>query len=287
MLLKGAWIIKASKMNEGNFYINFEEGSLHYSKKGTGERIMLAFHGFGQESAHFNKYTEALGEAYTVFSFDIFYHGKSFWHSRDQPLSKETWRAIISQFLDEHKIAQFSLTGFSMGGKFAFATLEAFPEKVEKIILIAPDGIKTSFWYSLATYPGFFRRFFRSLIVKPKHFFALVRFMKKLRVLDKGVLKFAKTQMKTRRQRRRVYFSWVIFRLLSFDMKKIAYLINRHQIKTQMFLGKHDKIITERNMMVLLKKLDHYDLQILDAGHNSLIDDVAGVFSGGGKFGEN
>jgi hypothetical protein len=108
--------------------------------------------------------------------------------------------------------------------------------------------------------------------------------MKKLRAIDKGVIKFAKIQMKTREQRRRVYFSWVIFRLLSFDMKEIAYLINHHQIKTDMFLGHHDKIITEKNMMVLLKKLHHYNLQILDAGHNTLIDDVAGLLLYAGKY---
>ncbi len=236
---------------------------------------MLAFHGFGQESAHFNQYAEVLEREYTIYSFDIFFHGNSTWKRRQEPLSKLIWKQMIQQFLNEHELNNFYLTGFSMGGKFALAIVEAFPDQVEKVILIAPDGIKTSFWYSLATYPGAFRNLFRYIVAKPKPFYTLVKIMKKARLVDKGVLKFAKSQMKTRQQRRKVYLSWVIFRCFYFDIGKVAQLINHHQIEVDMYLGKYDKIITEKNMQTLLMKLNSYSLKILESGHNTLIDDVA------------
>jgi surfactin synthase thioesterase subunit len=41
-----------------------------------------------------------------------------------------------------------------------------------------------------------------------------------------------------------------------------------------MFLGIHDKIITEKNMNMLLHKLNQYDVHLLEAGHSNLIKAV-------------
>ncbi|MFL5727969.1 MAG: alpha/beta hydrolase [Cytophagaceae bacterium] len=249
---------------------------LHYSVYGEGKKAMLCFHGFGQTSVYFHELEEVMKDEYTIYNFDLFYHGQSFWHAKDTPISKEYWAGLIGKFLKEKNIDRFSLTGFSMGGKFALATLEAFPERIDKIILIAPDGIKTSFWYSLATYPEWTRSFFRRLILKPGLYFNLTKFLRFFRIVDAGILRFANTQMLTREQRRRVYYSWVVFRELKFDMDKLAGLFIHHQIKPDIFLGTLDRIITEKNMDVLLKKLNHYEIHLLESGHSNLIKAVAG-----------
>ena len=148
-------------------------------------------------------------------------------------------------------------------------------EKVEEVIFIAPDGIKTSTWYSLATYPGVLRNVFRSFIVRPQGFQRLVNVMHKYGIVDKGILKFANTQMRTTRQRRRVYYSWTVFKPLKFPMKRIAHLLNAYQIPVQMYLGKYDKIMTEENMRHLLDRLDQQELHVLETGHNHLIEETA------------
>jgi len=48
----------------------------------------------------------------------------------------------MMRFLGKEKIELFAVVGFSLGGKFALATLEAFTDKVTKVVLLAPDGIK-------------------------------------------------------------------------------------------------------------------------------------------------
>ena len=50
----------------------------------------------------------------------------------------------IREFLRKENISRFDVAGFSMGGRFALATLEAFPEKIGNVFLIAPDGEKQS-----------------------------------------------------------------------------------------------------------------------------------------------
>jgi pimeloyl-ACP methyl ester carboxylesterase len=264
-----------TKMQRQYHFFEDPKALLHYSEYGEGQKVMLCFHGFGQTSSHFHELEEVWKDEYKIYNFDLFYHGQSFWHAKDAPISKEYWAGIIRRFLKEKSIDRFSLTGFSMGGKFVLAISEAFPDKIEKIILIAPDGINTSFWYSLATYPGWTRSFFRKIILKPKLYFNTVKLLRFFRIVDAGILRFANTQMTTKEQRRRVYYSWIVFRELSFDMNVIAGLFQKHHIKLEMFLGIHDKIITEKNMNVLLHKLNQYDMHLLESGHSNLIKAVA------------
>lgn len=252
--------------------LQLEQAKLFFTKTGTGDRVLIAFHGFGQSNQAFHTLASELSDIYTLYAFDIFFHGQSSWSLREQPLEKDFWSRMMNKFLEEQSISGFSLLGFSMGGKFALATLEAFPERVEKIFLLAPDGIKTSMWYSLATYPVALRNLFKSMIQKPQRFNAIARFAHRIGLIDKGILRFTESQMNTVEKRERVYYSWVAFRHLTFDMNVIAQLIHQHNTKLIMILGKFDKIITLKNMQSLLQKVKQYELEILEVGHNGVID---------------
>lgn len=244
---------------------------LSYQKWGNGPKALLMFHGYGQDQSIFERYSN---EEYTFYGLDLFFHGKSEWSKNEEPLEKAEWQNLISNFLSENNIVTFSVLGFSMGGKFAMATLEAFPDRVNEIILLAPDGIKTSYWYSLATYPIALRNVFRSMIGNHKRFLRIASTSKQLGLIDKGVLRFVETQMDSEEKRKRVYYSWVVFRHLKFDLNKIAELINTNEITFQLFVGRHDKIITSKNMTRFVSKIRHAKFEIVEAGHNNLIEKV-------------
>ncbi|MBA4055299.1 MAG: alpha/beta hydrolase, partial [Marivirga sp.] len=145
-------------------FLRYKKSSLHYINTGSGSKILLVFHGFGQDHKVFRELTESLSGIYTIYLFDLYFHGKSEWGYDELPLEKEHWKDTIQQFLNENEIEKFCLAGFSLGGKFVLSTLESFPSKTEEVFLLAPDGIKTSSWYSLATYPIIFRKIFKSMI---------------------------------------------------------------------------------------------------------------------------
>jgi pimeloyl-ACP methyl ester carboxylesterase len=252
--------------------LQLEHATLNFSKTGTGDRTLIAFHGFGQSGQVFHELAASLSDSHTVYLVDIFFHGNSEWRLDEQPLEKEFWNRLLKKFLDEQSINTFSLLGFSMGGKFVLATLEAFPDRVKEIFLLAPDGIKTSMWYSLATYPVAFRNLFKSMIKKPQRFNAIATFVSRIGLIDKGILRFVESQMSTAKKRKRVYYSWVVFRHLTFSMETIANLINHHNIRLVMILGKFDKVITTKNMHTLLHKVKDYQLELLETGHNGIIN---------------
>ena len=252
----------------------FKNSTLCYQKSGHGKKVLLLFHGFGQHRHAFVQLTETLAPHYTLYSFDLFFHGQSQWALGEQPLEKAMWNEIMIDFLSEHEIKNFNLMGYSLGGKFVLATLELFPTRIDHIFLLAPDGIKTNFWYSLATYPLLLRRFFKSMILKPGRLHTVTTLLYALRIVDNSLLRFAKSQMDTQEKRKRVYCSWVVFRHLKFNMKKIAGILNGNTIGLTMVVGKHDKIITEKNMERLLRYVNDHQLEILDTGHNGVIDGI-------------
>lgn len=246
---------------------------MHYYQYGTGRQAVLCFHGFGQDGTVFKKLAQKHPEN-RYYSFDLFFHGKSYWTKHDV-LTKKEWKEIINSFLKKERLETFALIGFSMGGKMSLATLEHFPDRISHITLIAPDGIKTSTFYSLATYPVFFKNYFQSMIVKPQRFHAILNGLKKVGIVDRSILKFAHSQMNTRKNRRRVYYSWITFKPFQFALEQIANVLNENEIPLIMALGKYDKIITLEGMNRLLKYVDQKDVILLDCGHNNLIEHFA------------
>ena len=251
-------------------YILYHRSKLYYNKSGKGNVALLLFHGFGQDHRVFQSWVEAMKDTYTLYSFDLFFHGQSDWASREA-LEKKDWKEIVLLFLNRENIIEFEIAGFSLGGKFAMATLEVFPDRIKKLILLAPDGIKTSFWYSLATYPIAMRALFKSMILHPNRLYRMTKFLRNLRIVDQGLLRFAESQMETEEKRRRVYFSWVYLRHLKFDLNKIAFLLNERHIRLFLIVGKFDKVILPKNMEPFLRKIKSKKFEIIEAGHNNLI----------------
>jgi len=252
-------------------FIHYHRNVLHYVKAGNGKQPLLVFHGFGQDHTLYAPLVKSLSPRYTLYIVDLFFHGKSEWNEGEQPLQKSTWKKILEILFREHHVASFSILAYSLGGKFALATLEAFPTQVRKIFLLAPDGIKTSFWYSLATYPRAFRSLFKSMIFRHERFLWIANRLNESNLVDKGLIRFADYQMNTEAKRTRVYYSWVVFRYLTFDLKKIGALINENNIRLTMIVGKYDKVIRPENMQQLLKHVHDYKLEVLESGHTGLI----------------
>lgn len=257
-------------------FLKINDSQLFYTKQGLGKKTLLLFHGFGQDHRAFQEIIYGVSSEYTCYSFDLYFHGSSSWNKDEQPLEKNEWKSTIETFLRENHLNDISLLGYSLGAKFVLATLEAFPEKVKEIFLVAPDGIKTSFWYSLATYPVLLRKIFKSMIDHQKRFIRLAGFAHTIGLIDKGIIRFIESQMNSEEKRRRVYYSWVVFRHLKFDMVEIAEMINRQQPWLMIIVGKYDKIIKTESMNVLLDHVDQYQLEILEAGHNHLLKSETG-----------
>lgn len=246
-------------------------------KLSDGPVPLLAFHGIGQNHRVFEPLARALEGRYSVYAFDLFFHGTPPVSTSDDVLTKQRYREIILVFLQQHQIERFSVIGFSMGGRFALATAEAFSQRIQELILLAPDGITISPWYRLATSTGWGRRLFRYVLKHMPVLHRLGQFFSSTGLINRSVLRFAESTLATPEQRESVYNAWVYFRKLYFDHRKLSKLLNNQPIRTRFFVGYFDQVLPVSFIAPLTRRLQSYELTVLKTGHNRLIEKVAKI----------
>ncbi len=253
----------------------------YYHKLGHGPKTLLAFHGIGQDGKScFNSFAENLGARYTIYAFDLFFHGKSNrlietdWVSK-KPVSKETWTKIISEFLDMEQIFRFDVAGFSMGGRFALATLESFPNQIGKAFLIAPDGVSEHPVYTFASRFPPARRTFRWCMQHPETFFKAASVFEKTGLVHSNLYRFTQHALNTPEKRQSVYNSWVAFRELRFNIPHLHKILMAHQIDIYLFTGKYDKLLPASAVKNLARLLPPSRNFVLRAGHGQLVEQAS------------
>ncbi|TLV00120.1 alpha/beta fold hydrolase [Dyadobacter luticola] len=248
---------------------------LPYHKLGSGTNILLAFHGIEQDGLScFKPFEETLGQHYTIYAFDLFFHGQH--KSADIELvTKISWKEQIQRFLVQNNIQHFDIAGFSLGGRFALATLESFPELVENVFLIAPDGVSEHPLYNLATRFKVTRRLFRWTMEKPAAFFAVVNVMKSLKLLNSSLVRFTEQVLNTPEKRQIIYRSWTAFSPLRFDIPQLYEVSIQNHIHIFLITGKYDKLLKPASVEKLAKLLPADQHIQLKTGHSQLVAQAA------------
>lgn len=110
---------------------------IRYVEAGSGPTVIL-LHGLGGSSQAWQLNIGPLAEKFHVFVPDQIGFGKS-----DKPLVNyriRTYVDFLVQFCKQLKIERASLVGNSMGGWIAAAFTAAFPDRVDKLVLVDAAG---------------------------------------------------------------------------------------------------------------------------------------------------
>ena len=253
--------------------LNFRNSSIGYYRFGSGPKPALCFHGYGEEASQFGFLASYAGAQYTFYAIDLPFHGKTDWEDALQ-LTPALLREIIEKIIAENEPAQnnrLTLLGFSLGGRIALSLYQAMPGNVEKIILLAPDGLKVNFWYWLATQTRAGNKFFAYTMKKPGWFFGLLRVLNKLGLVNTSIFKFVNYYIGDPGVRRLLYTRWISLRKLKPGLKKIKKLILENKTPVRLVYGKHDRIILSSVGQKFKKGLEtHCTLVVIASGHQVL-----------------
>jgi len=109
---------------------------LHYLDWGQdGKQAMLLLHGFTTLAHAWDMFAPAFRDRYHILAMDQRGHGDSQW-ADDASYTTEDHLVDIAGFVDALKLDKFVLVGHSMGGKTVMFLAEAFPERVDSLIVI-------------------------------------------------------------------------------------------------------------------------------------------------------
>ena len=109
--------------------------AVHHLDEGHGPAVVL-IHGFGGHTFSFRKNVPALAEHYRVIAVDLM----GFGYTERPPKSDYSLTAqarLVVGLMDELGIESAAVVGHSMGGEVAMRIAAGYPERVEKLILVA------------------------------------------------------------------------------------------------------------------------------------------------------
>ena len=113
---------------------------VHYKATGPeGAPALLLLHGFGSSLQAWDDWSVKLEQKYRVIRLDLPGFGLT-GASPANDYSEEKDLAILTHFVDKLGLEKFSVVGHSMGGKMAWSLAASQPERVQALVLMAPDG---------------------------------------------------------------------------------------------------------------------------------------------------
>jgi pimeloyl-ACP methyl ester carboxylesterase len=243
---------------------------------GSGPKVAICFHGYGQEAASFTFLEKYADNQYTFYSIDLPFHGKTEWND-GFAFTNTDLSQIIEEILRQRNYklqipnCKLTLIGFSLGGRVALSFLQANPEKVEKLILLAPDGLKVNFWYWLATQTWLGNKFFAFTMKKPDWFFGMLKLMNKLKLVNASIYKFVNYYIGDVTVRRLLYQRWTTLRKLKPNLSLIKSYITKQNITVRLIYGKHDRIILSSVGEKFKKGIEEQcTLTVIHSGHQVL-----------------
>ncbi|MFN8291597.1 MAG: alpha/beta hydrolase [Chitinophagaceae bacterium] len=248
--------------------LKYRNSEVAYYSFGTGVRPVICFHGYGEEATAFAFLEQAAGSFFTFYCFDLPFHGKTVWRE-GLTFTPADLEAIIRATLPENK--QFTLMGFSLGGRVALSLYQLMPRRIEKLILLAPDGLKVNFWYWLSTQTWAGNRLFAFTMKHTSWFFGLLKLMNKLRLVNASIFKFVNFYIGNPGVRKQLYARWTTLRRLKPDRNRIKRFIQEDNTPVRLVYGKHDRIILSSVGEKFRKGIEnHCTLDVIPSGHQVL-----------------
>jgi pimeloyl-ACP methyl ester carboxylesterase len=159
-----------------------------------------------------------------------------------------------------------------MGGRIVLQLAENHPESIDKLVLLAPDGLKVNIWYWVATHtvPG--NLLFRWTMRWPGWLFLLLRISHALHLVNESIYKFAVHYIDDRTVRHDLYIRWTTMRKFRPDVTAVAGIIRRRRLPVIQVYGRYDRIIRWERGEQFCKRVteDRCRLLLLDTGHQLL-----------------
>lgn len=251
--------------------ISYKNSSINYYKYGSGEKILFCLHGYGEEASSFSFLEKYIGSVYTLYAVDVPYHGATIWNEK-QLFTTEDLSNIFNCINQQEQ--KFSILAYSFGGRLTLSLLQKFPDNIEHIALVAPDGLHVNFWYWLTTQTWLGNKLFAFTMQYPQYLFFILGIADKTNLLNKSVIKLVHYYLDDEGERLLLYKRWTCMKKFKPDMHVIKKVTAEKHITMQFLFGKFDRIILNKHADVF-KDAANLHITTIDAGHRLLNENYA------------
>jgi pimeloyl-ACP methyl ester carboxylesterase len=264
----------------------FEYLAFDVGPKGTApEKAIIALHGFARPCEDHLVWKEVWPEPRRMISIHLAHHGRS--APRSKSLSEDAALPpdLFLQALQEIAVQEgchsdgMDLIGYSIGGRIAMSLLVLSPTQWERVVLLAPDGLKKALFYDLTVHTIWGRWLWMTLDRHADRVNGSIHWLSQRKLLPKHLAQFALFHTETHEMRMMVWKGWRAHRLFWPSLKDLARAMESGPADgMHLFFGERDKVIPPSNAMALKKRvnnrLNHVNFHVLPSGHAMLREDA-------------
>lgn len=255
-------------LEKENFRIDIgEKGCITGSVAGTGEKLLLCFHGYGQDRRLYENLFKTVPEGWKLAMLDLPFFGESTWKSADQPILPVELDAFLQRLLKKFPAKEIHLLAFSLGAKIALGLYQATTFPIQSAILISPDGLKIHPLYKFCIYHPIGKRLFYAALAWPKSFLFVLNLLYKLRITDAFKYKFVSRQFETENKRTLLRNVWRGFSQIRPDIGIIVHKSEAWKTEWHILWGDGDNILPLKLCEDFTEKVNGAKLQVVEGGH--------------------
>lgn len=255
-----------------SYYITFKNSTVHYRQFGDGAKLLFCFHGYGRESDTFYILERRLGSLFTIIAIDVPFHGRTQWKDEIvlQPKYLQQFLLQIQSSLHKKNI-KFSLLGFSMGGRIALHLTQLMPHTIERLILLAPDGLTFSVWRWMASDTWIGNRLVNYTVRNAKWIEWILTKAEKRHIIHRNLADFIRYYLDDEEDRLMFYNRYFSMQKFKPNLRKLKHLIRKYGITVKMMFGRYDQVIPYKGGEKFREGIEEYaTVKIVDAGHHLL-----------------
>jgi pimeloyl-ACP methyl ester carboxylesterase len=229
---------------------------------------LMGFYGYGQSAGTFENLYEQIKETHNLMVVDN-PMGKP-----SEIIKPEDLKLYLSKRFSELEIKTFDSISYSMGSRMNLYLPIFFSNRLNKIILLAPDGISYNFWNRAAIKNLWGRALFRYFVRHKSAYMKTLHFLYKIGVVNKSMYAFSKWNMRDARQRALVYNAWMNLRFFRPKLNTVKAAIENNHIELVSFFGKNDPVIPLSIQKKCANTFPNGNHHIIDTDHNLMTQEM-------------
>lgn len=253
-----------------NCFIKYQNSDIHYFRFGNpnAPHFLLTFSGYSDAAKQYQVLQNVFESAnYCVIAIDMPHHGNTIWH--ENQFTYKDLHIIIESILTKENIQKFECMGFSYGGRLILSFVEDFAPRIERLWLLAPEGLVSKWVSAAGSIPLGIRKRLVKWLERPEKFLLWAGKMAKWGIVPKFTHSFLRFHLSSQQRRKRMFTFWLAHD--EFKLKNISYKLSL--LPTEVFLGENDELFPPKKMHQLLKSFKNIRIHLIPNENHQILNE--------------
>ncbi len=254
--------------NLKQFFLEIDSVALSFWQKGEGNKVLVCTHGFRQDKSQFLPLFKTIPSGWVVLAFDQPAHGETRWEDRDYCFDSNFMGKLWGKLISLYPHSEWSLAGFSMGGKTAMMLHRSSPFPIKNLILIAPGGVYTTPLNRFFSYNSIGKLMFHYFIDNPIRVMKVVDYSYKRKWIRTFQYRFIKAHLTNPEAGYFLKKFTDIYRRFDFSFPAYGKFTQATQTHILLIWGKQDEVVTIDQSLLFQKHIPNAGIYYINGKHN-------------------